>query len=104
MVEYPPPHFKCVEVIWEDSTSSPDGWQDDDSLPKPSIMFSRGWLVKEEKSYVCVACTAYKTYEGNWMFGEVISIPRRCILTPIREIGAKKPPVKKKARVVASRR
>ena len=72
--------FKCVEVLWVDCCSTGEGWTGEKNLPTPKEMTTRGWLVHEVEDYVCIAGTYYK--DGNdFLFGEVIAIPHRCILS-----------------------
>lgn len=71
--------FKCVEVVWVDSISNGEGWVSEKDLPSPARMTTRGWLVKQEAEYVCIAGTYYKT--DNMMFGEAVAIPRLCIVS-----------------------
>jgi hypothetical protein len=66
--------FRRVEVLWRDS-STYSGWQDDNE-PRPVIECrTAGYLVADTPDHVSVAQS-----HAAHNVGEVIVIPRECIL------------------------
>jgi len=48
------PHERFVEVVWNDAASN-EGWVELDADTEPMQIITRGWLIKENTSYLVLA-------------------------------------------------
>lgn len=73
--------YKFVEVVWLDAAANAATWAHLDDIVKPQGVLSRGWLVKDEPTFIAVANSVSGTdgeYEG--VVGGIITIPRGMIV------------------------
>ena len=78
--------FKFVEIEWADAHST-DAWVEESSLPEPAPIISRGWLVKDTKTYVVVAGTIAPAIGKEPMqLGEIIAIPKSWVKGKMRTL------------------
>ena len=68
---------KFVEIVWDDA-SAVDSWRTPDDLPALARIVTRGWLVVDDEEKVT---TAGSYQEGEDMVGEIITIPRGCVVS-----------------------
>lgn len=73
-----------VEVQWHDATSE-SNWKSHDDLPNTSAIITRGWLVRSTKNCVTIAGSVAaidpkENIDSKVDVGEIITIPRGCIL------------------------
>lgn len=73
------PTWPFVEVEWEDATSVSKWTSLDIEKLRPPTVYTRGWLVHDGLDYVVIAAT-YVVDDNEYTFGELISIPRGCIV------------------------
>ena len=71
--------FPFVEVDWEDIVSD-DAWVGAENLPEPAKMHTRAFLVKETTRAIYLAATLDIAQPPHVNFGEVITIPKGCVL------------------------
>lgn len=75
---------KFVEVWWLDAVSGHD-WMEEADLPDPTVILSRGWLVKEtDKAYIL--SSSIDTREEGCV-SEILTIPRGSVVD-IRKLTA----------------
>lgn len=68
-----------IEVAWLDAQRASD-WCTVDELPKPTLVFTRGWLIREvsgPQGYIILAGSMSQAE----VWGECIAIPRGMIVT-----------------------
>lgn len=72
---------KTIDVEWIDAGSNGEksGWVALKRLPYPITMMTRGFVVKETKTYLVVAGTVPTSKAGK-VVGEVICIPKVAII------------------------
>ena len=79
-----------VEAAWNDANSTCD-WCSLTALPKLTPVITRGWLVSDTADTVTLA-GSYQWSNDQHDVGEVISIPRGCLVSltelPIQKNGA----------------
>lgn len=83
-----------VEVKWHDALAE-SAWKEVKDLPKLPVVTTRGWLVHKDKSTITVAATLIDRVDDDRPqsereVGEIISIPRGCIIPPVVELTAKR--------------
>jgi hypothetical protein len=49
--------YPFVEIVWDDAASNVNSWVSPQDLAKPERILSRGWLVREDDTYVVVAAS-----------------------------------------------
>lgn len=77
--------FKFERVDWEDIHSS-GGWTDAKELLKPLAVVNFGFVIYEDRKFLCLAASLPQDPTGNTQFGDCVAIPKGCIVkrTPIR--------------------
>lgn len=76
--------YKFVEVKWIDSAST-STWSTLKDLAEPVTILTRGWLVRDEETYVVLAGSrCLKTDHDTEIFGEHITIPRCSFLSKLK--------------------
>jgi hypothetical protein len=66
--------LRFVEVEWNDAHGTGSVTFDPSLHHKPCVMFTRGWLVKEDDTGVSVACERYQE-EGQWCYRGSTFVP-----------------------------
>lgn len=72
-----PPRF--VEVEWNDAQANGAATFDAAVHHKPCVMYTRGWLVKQDEAGVSVACERYQE-EGQWHYRGSTFVPAGMIV------------------------
>ena len=77
--------FTFVRIDWEDIHSS-GSWIDAKDLLRPLGVVNFGFVVYEDKKFICLSSSLPQDPSGNSTLGDCISIPKGCIVkrTPIR--------------------
>ena len=66
--------LRFVEVQWNDAHSTGAATFDAAMHHRPCVMYTRGWLVKQDESGVSVACERYQE-DGQWFYRGTTYIP-----------------------------
>ena len=92
---YAPP-FPFVEIIWDDAASNSQTWVEVGDITGPEQVVTRGWLVKETNSYVCIAGSVANEAIEDETVGNTMTIPKGMIVER-RELtlATRKPKTKK---------
>jgi hypothetical protein len=72
--------WKFYEVTWHDATSE-NAWVGHDALPDVSVFVTRGWLVRKTTRCLTLAATITGEATAKSDVGEVITIPRGCVVS-----------------------
>ena len=60
--------YPIVRVLWNDASSDVDEWHEEDDLDDgDEIVTTVGFLVKETKKFIWVACSTYEKYSNGRM-------------------------------------
>lgn len=66
-------------VAWVDAAATMAAWTSPEDLPKPALVHSVGWMVKDNSDYITLTLSIPHDHEGNPEYGPALTIPRGMI-------------------------
>lgn len=90
---YRPP-YRFVEAIWDDAASNAETWVNLADIQRPERVITRGWLVKDDPEFVCIASSVAADEEHEENVGNTMTIPRGMIVELVDLVPTRKRPAK----------
>lgn len=77
---YTPP-YPFVEIVWDDAASNSETWVAIADITGPEQVITRGWLVKETATHVCIAGSVANEELDVDYVGNTMTIPLGMIVS-----------------------
>jgi hypothetical protein len=68
-----------VQVRWHDACAD-HNWSSEEETPNTVEIITRGWRISNTKRGIKIVASYYRV-EKKWVFGEVVAIPRKMLIT-----------------------
>lgn len=77
---YTPP-YPFVEIVWDDAASNSATWVEVSEVTAPEQVITRGFMVKETDTYVCLAGSVSNEELHEQTVGNTMTIPKGMIVS-----------------------